>query len=176
MQRIPPLDESKFNDKIFDLFKIVGEPGSSYNFTRWFINHPELATNWLHYNRALFEGKLSHKLRELIILKVADVQNSEYEWVEHVAIAKAIGFEDKHFEAIKMNDLSLFDDCEKACMQAVEQLCKSGDIDDQLWQKLAEHLDYQQQIELVFVIGSYTLMSWVIRVMRLPLESQVSSK
>jgi predicted restriction endonuclease len=49
-------------------------------------------------------------------------------------------------------------------------LCEQHDIDDELWNALAARLGRKEQMELLFLIGSYTLLAWVLKTVRMPLE------
>lgn len=172
-QRIPSLPREQWTNEIHDLMAMVGEPGASYNFTHWFVNHPALARNWLVYNRFLADGELPATLREIVILRIAFLNESEFEWVEHVDIGRWVGLGDEHFEAVKEGaDASIWSDTERLCLRAADQLSRTNDIDDELWSRLSAALETRQLMELVFVAGTYTLMAWVLRTFRLPLEKK----
>ena len=137
----------------------------------WFANHPMLAQGWLKYNHALVRGDFPPPLREIVILRVAHRYKSEYEWDQHVLIAAAIGLEARHFEAvIEGPDADLWSDVQRLCLRAADQLCVNHDIDDATWNALASQFDARQMMELLFIIGSYTMLSWVLRAVRVPTE------
>jgi 4-carboxymuconolactone decarboxylase len=170
-QRMTSVPPEEWSDEVYELFDMVGEPGRSYNFTHWFVNHPELAKNWLVYNRFLARGKLSPRLREIVVLRIAHLHQSEYEWVEHVKIGKHIGLDDSHFAAVQVGaEHPIWSNTERCCLRAAEQLLQSNDIDDATWQQLAAVLDKKELMELIFLIGTYTLMAWVLKVFRMPIE------
>src|SRR3954471_7292204 len=50
--------------------------------------------------------QLDAALRELAILHVARATGAEYEWVQHVAIARAAGVRDDQVEALERGDLT----------------------------------------------------------------------
>src|SRR5690242_19169160 len=52
----------------------------------------------------LREGVLDPKLRELAILRTAHVTATEYEWVQHVPIAMAVGVPDEQIAALASPD------------------------------------------------------------------------
>jgi 4-carboxymuconolactone decarboxylase len=178
-QRIPSVPQEGWTDEVRDVFAIYEGPearerGSRYNFIRWIANHPQLAQNWLRYNHALTRGVLPPKLREIVILRVSWRYQSEYEWGMHVVIAGEIGLGLAHLEAIQEGpEATLWSELERQCLRAVDQLCTQQDIDDELWGKLAAELDTRQLMELLFIVGSYTLLAWVLRAVRLPLEGAV---
>lgn len=175
-QRMPSIPPEGWTEEVRELFAVYeGEEGrrngSKYNFTHWFANHPELATNWMRYNHALTRGVLDPRLREIVILRVSHRYRSEYEWNLHVQISAALGFGPAELDAVKAGpDDPLWTARERACLRAADQLCTSHDIDDALWAELAATLNAKEQMELLFIVGSYTLLAWVLRTVRMPLE------
>ncbi len=176
-QRIPSVRREDWTDEVRDVFAIYEGPqawenGSKYNFMHWFANHPPLAQGWLKYNHALVRGDFPPALREIVILRVAHRYSSEYEWDQHVLIAGAIGLGTEHFDAvIEGPDATLWSDVQRLCLRAADQLCLNHDIDDETWSALASHFDARQMMELLFLIGSYSMLSWVLRAFRVPTES-----
>lgn len=175
-QRMPSIPPEGWTDEIRDLFAVYeGEEGrlngSKYNFTHWFANHPELATNWMRYNHALSRGVLDPVLREIVVLRVAYRFGSDYEWNLHQQISGAMGFGPEHFDAVREGpDAPRWNDLERLCLRAADALCEQHDIGDDLWQALSAQLGPKEMMELLFLVGSYTLLAWVLRTVRMPLE------
>ncbi len=175
-QRMPSIPAEGWTDDIRELFAVYeGEEGrqngSKYNFTHWFANHPELATNWMRYNHALSHGVLDPKLREIVVLRVAHRYGSGYEWNLHVQLAEPLGIGTRQLEAIKQGpDAPLWSELERLCLAAADALCERHDIDDALWNAISSHLGRKEQMELLFLVGSYTLLAWVLNTVRMPLE------
>ena len=173
---MPSIPSDGWTDDVRELFAVYeGEEGrtngSKYNFTHWFANHPELATNWMRYNHALTRGVLDPKLREIVILRVAHRYRSEYEWNLHVQISASMGIGPGELDAVRQGpDAPLWNKNERLCLQVADSLCLNHDIDDGLWSALAAHFDRKEQMELLFLIGSYTLLAWVLKTVRMPLE------
>ena len=64
-------------------------------------HHPPLAKVFLRFNNyQLFRGTLSDRLRELAILRTAQVRQSPFEWGEHVRIAQDSGISVEEIEAL----------------------------------------------------------------------------
>lgn len=178
-QRMPSIPPEGWTEDVRELFAVYeGEEGrrngSKYNFTHWFANHPELATNWMRYNHALSRGVLDPFLREIVVLRVSHRYECEYEWNLHVQIAAPLGIGPEQLEAVKAGpDAPLWTDLQRLCLQATEQLCDRHDIDDALWDALSARLDRKQVMELLFLVGSYVLLAWVLRTVRMPLEDLI---
>ncbi|MBY0422159.1 MAG: carboxymuconolactone decarboxylase family protein [Parvularculaceae bacterium] len=177
-QRIPSVPKERWTDEMRDVFAILEgregwEKGSKWNFTHFFVNHPALARAWLAYNRALVvEGVVEPRLRELVILRTAHNYRSAYEWDMHEEISRHhLGMTDAEFEAIKAGpDAARWSAFERDCLRAVDQLCRTYDIDDALWAELEKHLDHPRIMELMFLVGSYGCLSMVLNAVRMPPE------
>lgn len=178
-QRMPSIPPEGWTDEIRELFAVYeGEEGrkngSKYNFTHWFANHPELATNWMRYNHALTRGTLDPVLRELVILRVAHRFGSEYEWNLHEQISAPLGIGPDKLDAIRVGpETPTWNDLERLCLQAADSLCLEHDISDELWNALSAQLNSKELMELMFLVGSYTLLAWVLRTVRMPLEDLI---
>lgn len=178
-QRMPSIPPEGWTEDVRELFAIYeGEEGrnngSKYNFTHWFANHPELATNWMRYNHALTRGVLDPFLREIVIMRVAHRYASQYEWNLHVQIAAPLGIGAQHHEAIRQGpDAALWNEEQRLCLRAADQLCVRHVIDDELWSALSARFGARELMELMFLVGSYTLLAWVLNTVKMPLEDLV---
>ena len=125
------------------------------------LRHPALAGRFLAYNGVLlFEPVLEPRLRELIVLRVASRTRSEYEWVQHVRLAPRCGVTPEEIDKIADGQITDgWTPLEADLLAATDQLMDSYRIDDATWARLAEHLDEQQLVEVVFVAGTYTCLA-----------------
>jgi alkylhydroperoxidase family enzyme len=176
-QRMPSVTRDEWTDEVRDVFAVYEgkqgwENGSKWNFTHWFANHPPLAQAWLNYNRVLTTGSMPPVLREIIVLRVSHNCNSEYEWHMHTEIARHhMGMGADYIEAIRQGpDSPFWPELERNCLRAVDQLCAKQDIDDEIWATLSRKFDRRLMMELMFLVGSYSLLACVLRTVRLPLE------
>ena len=65
------------------------------------MHHPALTGPWLRYNAVLLQRPaLDPRHRELIVLRVAWRAQSEYEWVQHVRLAKRYDITADEIEAV----------------------------------------------------------------------------
>src|SRR5437764_8661596 len=69
--------------------------------------HAETAFRpWLAFGGALLSSlQLDARVRELAILRVARLSGADYEWVQHVPIARAVGATDDQVAAVDRGDL-----------------------------------------------------------------------
>lgn len=175
-QRMPSLPEQEWTDDVREVFAILeGEEGrrngSRYNFMHWFANHPALAHDWLRYNQTLTGGVLDARLREIVILRVAHRNRSQYEWGQHLLIGRSVGLGPEHFQAITQGAKGgLWTERERLALRAADALLDEHNIEDDLWNALAGAFDRKELMELLFLVGSYTLLAWVLNTVRMPDE------
>ncbi len=75
----------------------------------------------------LAEQELDAKLRELAILRVAHLDEAQYEWAQHVPVAKATGVSDAQIEALEGGDIwaDCFDPGEQLLLRFTTEVCKT---------------------------------------------------
>ncbi len=119
------------------------------------VHHPRLARGFFQYNRTiLFGGKLNERQRELVILRVAHRQRSEYEWGQHVKLALDAGVTRSEIQAVATGN-SAFNGVDLLMLQATDELLVGGRIEPTTWDRLAADLSTKQLMELVFCVGGY---------------------
>ena len=171
--RISPLTKSEFGDDetrraCARSSVMPASSGSSARVTRrrlpavlgTLIRHPALAARWLPYNDVLLRtGTLDPRLRELAICRVGWRTAAEYEWLQHVRLARGLGITEAEIDAIADQVRPTWTPLEADVLAATDELLDGYSVRDATWARLAEHLDQQQLIELVFVVGTYTCLA-----------------
>ena len=131
------------------------------NVVTTLMHHPALAGPFLLYNRVLLEKPtLGHRLRELMVLRVAWRTRQLYEWAQHVRLAARYSITPEDIEAItKGTRAGNWTPLEADLVAATDQLLDRYRIDDDTWKRLAEQLEPRQLVEVVFAVGTYTCLS-----------------
>src|SRR4051795_5911292 len=75
--------------------------GLDANIFTTLVRAPGLFRKWLPFGGKLLSGKLSARDRELLILRTGWHCGAEYEWGQHVVIAKRSGVSDDEIERVK---------------------------------------------------------------------------
>ncbi len=109
----------------------------------------------------LTEQQLSAKLRELAILRVARLSKAEYEWVQHVPIAKMTGASDEQVAALARDDAgaACFDGVERLVLRATDEIVRDGGPADATFAELAGRFSNREIVELVLAVGFYMVMA-----------------
>jgi alkylhydroperoxidase family enzyme len=130
------------------------------------IAHAETAYGaWLQYGGALLTRlELDPLLRELAILQVARQVGSDYEWVQHDPIARAVGATGEQIDAIEAgrDEDPAFDADQSLVLQLTRTTVNEGAASGQQVAALAERLGTRQVVELLLVIGNYTAIAMLI--------------
>jgi alkylhydroperoxidase family enzyme len=130
-----------------------------------FANHPSLAEAYHTFNgHVLFGSALSPRRRELLVLRVAAVRRSAYEWRQHVVLAADAGITPAEVDQVAEGpDAPGWSRFDAAVVRAVDELLDDALISDETWSVLAEELDVEQLMDLVFTVGAYDLLAMAFR-------------
>ena len=169
--RIPMRDLAALTGEEAEIARKNRMNGRDLNIFRVLMNHPQLARRW-----TVFAGHVLHKQtlppreRELLILRIGWLNQAEYEWAQHVEIAKRAGITAEEIERVKGGPGAGWSALEGALIQAVDDLYDNSVVSDQTWETLAASLSVQQLMDLVFTIGQYNLVSWALNSFGVPLD------
>ena len=122
--------------------------------------------------------KLSAKLRELAILRVAALSPARYEWVQHVPIAKASGATDAQVAALERGDVAAdaFDTVERAVLRFTTEVLRDVRASDASFAELARHLSAQEIVELIVTVGYYMLIARLLETTAVDLDPPAGTK
>ena len=109
-------------------------------------------------------------LSELAILVVARTWGSEFEWLVHKPIALAAGVPAKAVEAIRSSRTPVLEDPAQSAVYAFcAALLSEHHVDDALYAATVKELGEEGVIDLVGVLGYYSLISMTINAFNVPL-------
>jgi 4-carboxymuconolactone decarboxylase len=170
--------EGTFPKQVVDRFFSTGPDAvRAPNVLTTFMHHPALAGPFLKFNHVLLDAPtLGHRLRELMVLRVAWRTRSAYEWLQHVRLAPRFAVTPADIDAITRDaQAEAWTPVESALVAATDQLLDRHRIDDATWSRLAEHLDDRQLFEAVFVVGTYSCLAMAFNSFRLQLDPELES-
>jgi alkylhydroperoxidase family enzyme len=140
--------------------------------------HPELTTAFNTLNgHILFGTTLTPRQRELLVLRVATVRQSAYEWEQHRVLAADAGLEPADIDRIVQGpDAPGWSTLDQAMVRAVDELIGAGEIAEATWDLLATELDDRQLMDLVFTVGTYELLALAFRTFGVELDDDLDRK
>jgi alkylhydroperoxidase family enzyme len=140
--------------------------------------HPELAKAFNTFNgHILFSSTLSPRERELLVLRVASLRASEYEWRQHAVLAADVGLDDDEVARIAVGpDAPGWSSIDQAMLRAVDELIGAGAVSDATWAVLAAELDVERLMDLVFTVGAYEILAMAFRSFGVELDDDLRRK
>jgi len=166
MQRIPLKEfEPGLKKRLEELW------GTPPNLYRALANHPAIVAAWTEFANTLRHGSRTPRaLRELVILRGAQVSASEYEWAQHLRMARKAGVREAQITALAGWRASPeFDARERAALQLAESVT-SGRVSDEVYAEAMRHFDHHDYAELAVTAGFYAMVARVLDAMAVELE------
>ena len=127
--------------------------------------HPELTRGFNTFNGHIIYGTtLTPRQRELLVLRVAAVRDSAYEWAQHGCWPRDVGITDEEVARLAEGpDADGWPGLDAALVRAVDELLADALVSDDTWAALAAELDTQQLMDVVFTVGAYDLLAMAFR-------------
>lgn len=171
--RIAPLDPDALSARQRDLFDTIAGPRGGVvrgPFAIW-LRHPDLVDKANELGNHLREGTdVPRKLSELAILVTARAWNARYEWYAHERTAADCGLDGKIIEAIQTNETPEFQDPQEECVyNATLELHRDKTVSDPTYAAAVAALGEDRVIDLVAIIGFYTMVAITLNTFNAPL-------
>ena len=112
-------------------------------------------------NSLLTQAKLDARLREIVILRIAKLCDSRYEWYQHEIMARQVGVSEQQIEALRLDrpDPSVFNDQERAILRYTEEVTANVKASPEVFEELSQILSQQELVELTLTIGFYNMVA-----------------
>ena len=138
-------------------------------------HHPELTTAFNTFNgHILFGSTITPRQRELLVLRVATRRDAEYEWTQHVIMAGDAGISAAEVERIVEGpDADGWSALDAALLRAVDELIDDAVVGDATWATLADHLDTEQLMDVVFTVGAYEVVAMAFKSFGVELDADL---
>lgn len=154
MARIAYPDPAALKPEIADRLKRMG----SLNVTTMMAHNEGIM---LAYSKLgteiLLRGKLDPVLREAVILRVGQLCGSQYEWYQHVSVARAVGMSAQVLDAIDRRDDAALPEAFQVALRFVADIDRDGAASAETFAAGQAHFDPAELVELTIVIGFYRL-------------------
>lgn len=169
MQRVP---NATFSPQLDARLKELW--GTPVNLYRALGNHPGLVAAWTEFANAIrHDSRTPRALRELMILRTAQLARSEYEWAHHLRMARKAGVRESQIAALaSWRDSGEFDARERAALGLLEAVT-AGKVDDATWNTAAARFEREEMMELVMVAAFYSMVARVLDALRVPLDEDI---
>ena len=146
------------------------------NLYRVLGHAPAMLRAWLDFAWPLrLNAQTGRRIRELLILRGAQVSGTRYEWVHHVPMALAAGLTQAQVDALgdDWGHADAFSDAEKAVLRLADEVTRGpGASADCLAALGREGFSEAEIVELTLTASFYVCVSRFLRSMDVPLEPQ----
>jgi alkylhydroperoxidase family enzyme len=124
----------------------------------------------------LENNKFDTRLRELMIMRIAWVTGSAYEWTQHWRVATTAAIPPEDILAVRdWRSSGRLTEADKAILAATDECLAGKSISNAAWAEIAKHVaDPAQQVEFVIAMGNWMMFSLLFRNLRIPLAEGVT--
>jgi alkylhydroperoxidase family enzyme len=127
----------------------------------------------VEYARALQRSTLPARTRELAILQVGYSTGTAYEWAHHIEIGLDIGLAPADVEAIADETAGRpthLPHLDALTLRAAREMTDGLEVSEATFDELRQHLDLEQLVDLVTLIGHYNGVVRALRTLDVDLE------
>ena len=166
MERVPLAEfEPVLKKRLEDLW------GTPPNLYKALANHPNIIAAWTEFANTMRNGSRTPRaLRELVILRGAQLVQSEYEWAQHLKMARKAGVREAQIAALPgWRNSGEFDAKEKAALALAEAVTQ-GQVVDEVYREAMKHFDPHDYVEIAVTAGFYAMVARVLDAMGVQLE------
>lgn len=154
--------------------QIVAERGSVLHLYQMLLNSPPIAKGWLnHLTGIRLNSSLPGDLRELIIMRVALLNNAPYEADQHAPIALKEGVSQAQLDALHdWQDTTLFDDRTRAVLAYTDAMTRDIQVKDAVFAEIQAHFTKREIVELTATIATYNMVSRFLEALEIHSDDQ----
>jgi AhpD family alkylhydroperoxidase len=159
--RIPPVEPGSRPELAEMERQILKERGRISTLYRVLLNSAPLVRGWEAMFTAIRNrASLPARLRELAILRIAVLNGAPYEFDAHVPHAQKAGVPDAAIAALKTGTVSgALAPLDRLVIELTDAMTRDIEVPDALFERVREHFDAEQLVELVATIAAYNMVS-----------------
>ena len=131
------------------------------NLFRTMMHNTDLINRWRVFGDYVnADDTISSRDKELLIMRLAWLYYSEYEWGAHYDAAIDAGLTEDQIEQVKVGPESeIWDDFDRAWLRAADELVESAFISDANWTVLTERYTQPELMMLFATVAHYHLVA-----------------
>jgi AhpD family alkylhydroperoxidase len=114
------------------------------------------------------DAKSDRGLRELIVMRVAQLTDAPFEWLAHWEMAVKHGIAREQLTALGAWESSeRYSDEQRAVLAMTDELTKDLEVSDATWERLTARFEPGEVVELLLTASFYSCVSRVLRALGL---------
>jgi alkylhydroperoxidase family enzyme len=156
-----------------EVAKIKGARGGLINIYKILLHSPTVAMTWFeHIGAVRWKTKLTPRLREMAIVRIAQVMRYAYALQQHIpGIAVPDGVKLEECEALKdWRASKFFDERERAALAYVDAIVAAPEVPDDVFNAVRKHYSEREVLELTVLVGTYLMHNRVFTALKVDLE------
>lgn len=159
--RLEPIPMTEWTSVQRDLLDPDGTGGPTLNLYTTLARHPVFYRPRAIQSRYIRTGStLSGRVREMLILRTGWLCGAEYEWAQHVKMARREGLTDDEIADIARGPRAPgWEPLEAALLTAADELHRDDTISDETWGVLSAAFDEPELIDVVITVAGYKMVS-----------------
>jgi alkylhydroperoxidase family enzyme len=168
--RLPPVPADSTDPDLAPVFDVFRDAGRDVPLLyRTLGNSPAMLRAWTGMAWPLRHDATSPRgLRELLIMRVAQLTVASFEWVSHWDMAVKYGITVEQLEQLnRWQDSDLFDADERVALALADELTSGLEVADGTWAALAERFPPGELVELVLTVSFYACVSRALHALEL---------
>jgi alkylhydroperoxidase family enzyme len=173
MPNIPLIDDNADPRiaEVYDALKAGGHKGFP-NLYRLIGHAPAMLRAWCDFAWPLRNNATTpREIRELMILRGAQIMGADYEWVHHLDMARAAGVSQAKIDALKEGFASpAFDGKESAALRIAEEVTHGPGASAEAITEAKRFFSEGEIVELVLTSSFYACVGRVLHSLDVPLE------
>ena len=170
MARLPYLDPEQAEPRVAGVLARSPDLG----IFRMVANAQGAFRAWMRFGGTLLDSdELDPLLRELAIARVAAMTpGADYEWIQHVAIALAVGGTQEQLDAIERGDIDadVLGDDGRLVVRFTTQVVRDASPDDETFAAITARFTPREIMHLLLVIGQYMMLGRIMATTQIDLE------
>jgi len=138
------------------------------------LHSPPVADGWNSLLGAIRErSTLPEDVRELVILRVAELNGASYEWAAHEPVARRVGLRTGQIAAAREGgDTTALDERQRAALAYTDAMTRAIEVPQPVFAALHAHFDQRQIVELTVTAGAYNLVSRFLVALQIGVDDQ----
>ncbi|MFY9509343.1 MAG: carboxymuconolactone decarboxylase family protein [Rubrivivax sp.] len=149
--------------------RIVAERGHVLHLYQMLLHSPPLAEGWLFFlTRVRQQLDLPGALRELVIMRVAQLNGAPYEADQHAPIALQEGLTQAQLDALPhWQDATVYSDEQRAALALCDTMTREIQVPQAVLAAVHAHLGERRSVELAATIAAYNMVSRFLEAMHI---------
>lgn len=140
--------------------QILASRGSISPLYGLLLHSPAVALGWESLLTAIrTRTSIAPALREMVILRIAVLNEAPYEFEAHIPFALNAGLTAVRIQALQSDAREQFDEVESCVLDYCDVMTRRVLVPDQLFARVRAHFDETAMVELTATIAAYNMVS-----------------